>query len=85
MVGEIWHKVELCCCFLAGLQVERRIEIEMALCLHPVPEHSISVSEECLHEFLWYSTMGLNYFFFFKDKSKYKLLEALVRIKVGKG
>ena len=68
MVGEIWHKVELCCCFLAGLQVERRIEIEMALCLHPVPEHSISVSEECLHEFLWYSTMGLLWaklFFFF--------------------
>ena len=73
MVGEIWHKVELCCCFLAGLQVERRIEIEMALCLHPVPEHSISVSEECLHEFLWYIqhngiTMGLNYFFFLRIK-----------------
>ena len=26
-----------------------------------------------------------NFFFFLKDKSKYKLLEALVRIKVGKG
>ena len=28
---------------------------------------------------------GVKFFFFLKDKSKYKLLEALVRIKVGKG
>ena len=33
----------------------------------------------------YYGVKFFFFFFFLKDKSKYKLLEALVRIKVGKG